>query len=92
MSGYCDTCLNQHKPQACEYCSDNPKYFYLGSHYTPYLEVCPIKEWGCPDDPAFMKYYFPKRFEKKFGDITPKEAVKHENSKCVNCPWKEDKK
>lgn len=92
FGNYCDTCLNQHKPQACEYCYDNPKFAGLISHYTPYLEVCPINNEGCGDDPGFIKYFYPKRYEKLFGDISPKEATKHENSKCVNCSWREEKK
>ena len=90
MLGYCEDCLNQHKPQMCQRCYDNPEIFNLSSYYTPYLEVCPIGEWGCPDDPGYMKYYFPDKFEEKFGDISLKEAAQHENSKCVSCPWREN--
>lgn len=89
MLGYCEDCLNQHKPQMCQRCSDNPEIFNLSSYYTPYLEVCPIGEWGCDNDPGFIYYFFPEIYEKLFGNITPKEALKHENCKCLNCPWKE---
>ena len=61
---YCDTCLNQHKEEFCKKCVDNPQIIYMASYYTPYLEVCPIKEWGCNKDPGFIKYYFPERYEK----------------------------
>ena len=73
----------------CKKCADNPKNFYLTSYYTPYLEVCPIGEWGCENDPGYIRYFFPERYEKLFGDIALAEAVNHENCKCLNCPWKE---
>ena len=59
MVGYCENCLNQHKEELCRKCADNPQIIPMVSYYTPYLEVCPIKEWGCNNDPGFIKYFFP---------------------------------
>lgn len=92
MVGYCETCLNQHKAEVCRICADNPDIFHMVSYYTPYLEVCPIGNWGCSDDPGFIQHYFPDRYQKKFGDIPLKTAVEHENSKCVSCPYREEEK
>lgn len=89
MVGYCENCLNQHKDTMCHKCADNPKNFYIASYYTPYLEMCPYGEWGCNNDPGFIYYFFPEKYEKLFRNITPKEALNHENCKCLNCPWKE---
>lgn len=86
MVGYCDNCLNQHKNEHCRKCADNPNMIPMISYYTPYLEVCPIGEWGCSKDPGFIKHYFPGRYEELFGNISPKEAVSHENSECNTCP------
>ena len=88
MVGYCENCLNQHKEELCRKCADNPQIIPMVSYYTPYLEVCPIKEWGCNNDPGFIKYFFPERYEKLFGNITLKEAIEHENSKCKDCEWR----
>lgn len=91
MLGYCENCLNRYKPQMCQRCSDNPKILNLLSYYTPYLEVCPIGKWRCSNDPGYIKYYFPKRFEEEFGNISLTEAVNHEKSKCVSCSWRGNK-
>lgn len=68
---------------------ENPQLQILGSYYTPYLERCPRKEWKCFYDPGFIEYYYPDFFREIFGNITPREAVEHEKSKCRNCPYEE---
>lgn len=75
MLNLCDICENKHKDTYCPRCIDNPN-FILGSYYTPYKEVCPKGEWGCPNDPGYILYNFPDKFKELFGDITPEEAVK----------------
>lgn len=88
---YCNNCLNQHKPQMCENCLENPKYRHLGLYYSPWLEMCPIKEWGCKDDPGYLKYYRPGDYEELFGKERPADAINHKNSKCSECPLRKEK-
>ena len=90
MSFLCETCLNQHKPQVCLKCLHNPNFGHLGSYYTPYYELCPDKQWNCPEDPGYMSYWYPEKFKELFGDISPREALNHENCQCKNCPWREE--
>lgn len=86
--GYCDKCLNRYKKDMCGHCADNPVNFFRASYYTPYLEVCPINEWGCAKDPGFIRYYYPDRYQQLFGDITPSEALNHEECACKSCKWR----
>lgn len=72
----------------CVYCKDNVIYRDIPrvSLYTRYKPLCPAGMLDCVDDPAYLKYYFPKEFERLYGNI------KEENIVGIHCTALDDNK
>lgn len=71
----CDICVAD--KSKCNDCIDNPKYrdYPKRSMFMGYVPLCPRGHQDCINDPAYIKYHYPKWYKELYGDKTPEEAL-----------------
>lgn len=68
----------------CEKCSRNEKNKDIQDNFKFYIPVCPYGYGDCINDPAHIKRFNPKWYLELYGDVTPEEALKNDDS-CKCC-------
>ena len=77
MAERCKRCININT-ELCDKCrnqSITAKYTKY-SYFSCYKPVCPIGYKLCIHDPAYIQYFYPQRYTKLYGDLSPEEAAK----------------
>lgn len=77
-------CVNKNTKE-CYSCKKFYKSSEFDDNYAAYKPTCPQGYGDCQYDPAYMKCYQPKEYEKQFGNLTPEEASKQVCSKDNYC-------
>ena len=87
FSSKCQICVTD--KSLCDECKDNPKYKNVPrrSLFMMYKPTCPFGMNDCIGDPAYCKFYYPKYYEKWYGNLSPEEVIKQSCSSCVECGY-----